>query len=227
MGKTLRDVSRRVWIRTMLSLAPLSVAFLRLAGLPLGPYKGKRALLRFLGARGYVSPEAAVHCPRLRVGPQCFVDDQVTIYAHPSWQGEVVLTNNTHLYRGCMVEVSGAGSVYIGANTYVQSGCVLNAFVASIRIGANCMIAPGCVFTPYQHGFADTTRPMREQPLTSQGDIVLEDDVWLGAHVCVMDGVTIGRGAIVGAGAVVVDDIPPYSIAAGVPAQVIRSRLEA
>jgi acetyltransferase-like isoleucine patch superfamily enzyme len=65
---------------------------------------------------------------------------------------------------------------------------------------------------------------MREQPLTSRGDIVLEDDVWLGANVVVLDGVTIGRGAIVGAGAVVTQSIPPYAIAGGVPARVIRYR---
>jgi acetyltransferase-like isoleucine patch superfamily enzyme len=138
----------------------------------------------------------------------------------------MVLAHNTHLYRGCIVELSGAGSVHIGANTYIQSGCVLNAFIASIEIGANCMIAPHCVLTPYQHGYADRSRLMREQPLTSKGGIVLEEDVWLGAHVCVMDGVRIGKGSIVGAGAVVTQDIPPFSIAAGVPARVIRPRFE-
>ena len=86
------------------------------------------------------------------------------------------------------------------------------------------MIAPRCAFTPYQHGFADTQRPMREQPLTSNGDIVIEDDVWLGLNVCVMDGVTIGTGAIIGAGAVVTKDIPPFAIAGGVPARVLRDR---
>lgn len=65
---------------------------------------------------------------------------------------------------------------------------------------------------------------MRELPLTSRGDIVVEDDVWLGLHVCVMDGVTIGQGAVIGAGAVVTKDIPPYAIAGGVPASVIRFR---
>ena len=83
-----------------------------------------------------------------------------------------------------------------------------------------------CVFMPYQHGHDDPNLPMREQPLTSRGDIVIEDDVWLGAQVCVMDGVVIGKGAIVGAGAVVTKDVPPYTLAVGVPARVIRSRQE-
>lgn len=223
---TLRDVGIEAWVRVMVALAPLSPIFLTLAGWPLGPYKDKRALLRYLGDRPYVSPRAQIACPRLHLGPQCFLDDGVVVYAHPDSTGQVRLARNVHLYRGSIVELGGAGSLLIGENTYVQSGCVLNAFVASIRIGASCMIAPGCVLTPYQHGYADLSRPMREQPLISRGDIVLEDDVWLGARVCVTDGVTIGRGAVIGAGAVVTKDIPPYAIAGGVPARVIGSRKE-
>jgi galactoside O-acetyltransferase len=159
------------------------------------------------------------------MGPRCFIDDYVTIYAHPGARGGVYLDRNVHIYRWSIVELGkGEGNLRIGPNTYIQSGCVLKAFVGNIVIGANCMIADHCAFAPYQHGFADTRRPMREQPLTSQGDIVIEDDVWLGLNVCVMDGVTIGTGAVVGAGAVVAKDIPPYAIAGGVPARVIRFR---
>jgi acetyltransferase-like isoleucine patch superfamily enzyme len=226
LSRTLRELGVEAWVRIMVSLAPLSPAFLTLAGCPLGPYKDKRALLRYLGDRPYVSPRAQIACPRLHLGPQCFLDDGVVVYAHPDSTGQVRLAHNVHLYRGSLVELGGAGSLLVGENTYIQSGCVLNVFVASIRIGANCMIAPGCVLTPYRHGIADLSRPMREQPLTSRGDIVLEDDVWLGARVCVTDGVTLGRGAIIGAGAVVTKDIPPYAIAGGVPARVIGYRAE-
>ncbi len=225
VSQTLWDMSRRVWMQTMVRLAGVSPFFLRLAGLPLGPYKDKRKLLKYLGQRPYVSPRAEINCLSLQIGPKCFIDDYVTIYTHPKGRGRVHLAENVHIYRWSMVELGeGEGSLKIGRNTYIQSGCVLNAFVSSIIIGANCMIAPRCAFMPYQHSFADTSRPMREQGFTSKGNIVLEDDVWLGANVTVTDGVTIGQGAIVGAGAVVTKDIPAYAIAGGVPARVLRYR---
>lgn len=209
----------------MVRLANVSPLFLYLAGLPLGSYKGKRKLLRYLGQRPYISPRAQISCPNLQVGPKCFIDDYVTIYAHPRARGGVYLAERVHIYRWSIMELgNGRGSLHIGRNTNVQAGCIFNPFVSSISIGANCMIAARCAFMPYQHGFADVNRPMREQPLTSKGDIIVEDDVWLGVNVTVMDGVTIGRGAIVGAGAVVTQDIPPYAIAGGVPARIIRAR---
>jgi len=220
----MRDLLIKLWITGLAPLTTRSPLFTWLAGLPLGPYKDKRKLLRYFGDRPYISPQAQIRCPKLHLGPKCFIDDDVTIYAHDRASGEVVLERNVHLYRWSIVELGGTGRLRIGANTYIQSGCILNAFVGNIRIGANCMIAPHCAFIPYQHGFADTQRTMREQPLTSSGDIVIEDDVWLGLNVCVMDGVTIGTGAIIGAGAVVTQDIPPFAIAGGVPARVLRYR---
>ena len=225
LAKTVKDVLVRTWVRAMWRLAGVSPVFQRLAAWQMGVYTDTRRWLRYLGGRPYVASTAQVSCPGLHLGPDCFIDDFVTIYAHKKALGSVRLAENVHIYRWSMVELGeGNGSISLGPNTYIQSGCVLNAFAGSIFIGANCMIAPGCAFMPYQHGFSDLDRPMREQPLTSRGDIVIEDDVWLGVNVSVMDGVKIGRGAIIGAGAVVTKDIPPYVVAGGVPARVIRSR---
>lgn len=227
LSKTLREMAIRMWMQSMIRLSTIAPIGLRLAELPLGPYKDKRVLLRYLGDRPYISPHAQVSCPNLDLGPKCFIDDYVTIYAHPNARGRVYFDRNVHLYRWSVVELGdGNASLHIGANTYLQAGCTLNPFISNITIGANCMIATRCVFMPYQHGHSDPTRSMREQPLSSRGDIVVGDDVWLGAQVCVMDGVTIGKGAIVGAGAVVTKDIPPNAVAVGVPARVIRERHE-
>jgi len=199
--------------------------FIRLAEMSVPPYKGRWKLLRYLGDRPYISPRAQISCHNLEMGPKCFIDDYVTIYAHPTTLGKVYLERDVRIYRWSVIELGGSkGSLTIGSNTHIQSGCVLKPFVSSIIIGANCMIAPHCALMPYQHGFADTHRPMYSQPITSRGDIILEDDVWLGSNACVMDGVTIGQGAIVGAGAVVTKDVPPYAVVGGVPARVIRFR---
>lgn len=225
---TLWQILVRQWIQVMVRLSDVSPSFIRLATLPFGPYKDKRKLLHYMGNRPYISPKAQISVSRpalIELGPRCFIDDYVTIYAHPGAEGKVHFEENVHLYRWSIVELGrGQGSLYVGANTYIQSSAVLNTFVGNIRIGANCMIAPRCVMTPYQHAVTDPRRPMREQPLTSRGDIILENDVWLGSQVCIMDGVTIGQGAVIGAGAVVTKDVPAYTIAGGVPARVIRSR---
>ena len=69
----------------------------------------------------------------------------------------------------------------------------------------------------------DTSRTIKEQGVV-RADVVIEDDCWIGCNVTVLSGVTIGRGSIVAAGAVVNKDVPPYSIVGGVPARLLKPR---
>jgi acetyltransferase-like isoleucine patch superfamily enzyme len=194
----------------------------RLAGLCVGPYKARR-LLAQVTRKPYISPRAQVHCRQLQIGAHCFIDDYVTIFGHPDG-GKIVLGDGVHVYRGCIIEVGAGGNVIIGPHTHIQSNCNIKGFLRDTRIGAHVQIAPGCAFSPYEHGFSDPRRPMREQPVTSRGDIVVGDDVWFGLGVKVLDGVTIGDGAILGANAVATRDIPALSIAVGAPARVVGRR---
>ena len=162
---------------------------LRLAGAMRGPYKDRR-ILAYLTANPYVSPRAQIHCARLTIGPQCFIDDDVTIYGHPDG-GQVCLGRGVHIYRGTIIEVGRGGSVIIGDDTHIQANCNIKGFLGSTRIGNHVQVAPHCGFSPYQHGFGDAQAEMRDQQITSDGDIVLEDGVWLGLSVQVLDGVTI------------------------------------
>ena len=209
-----------------LSTAPcLGRLTLRLAEALAGTYKDRRVLAQ-LTTRSYVSSRAQVRCARLHLGHSCFIDDGVTIYAHQD-AGELRLGDRVHIYRGTIVEVGAGGSIIIGDDTHIQASCHLKGFLGSLIIGRNVQIAPHCGFSPYEHHFGDLSVPIKSQGIRSAGDIVIEDDVWVGFGVQVLEGVRIGKGAVVGAGAVVTKDIPPYAIAVGVPAQVMRLRGEA
>ncbi|QLE41653.1 acyltransferase [Nostoc sp. C052] len=94
----------------------------------------------------------------------------------------------------------------------------------NIKIGKHCLIAAHSGIYANNHNFADPIEPIKYQGVTRKG-IVIEDDCWLGHGVTVLDGVTIGKGSVIGAGAVVNRDIPPFSVAVGIPARVIKNRI--
>lgn len=107
-----------------------------------------------------------------------------------------------------------------------RSGIGVDAeILGPVTIGNDVMMGPRCTIISDNHRFDDTTVPMNRQGF-AQPDrpVEIEDDVWIGANVTITAGVTVGRGSVLAAGAVVTRDIPPYSIAGGVPARVIRSR---
>lgn len=95
----------------------------------------------------------------------------------------------------------------------------------SLTIGNYVNIGPNCNLITANHRFDQPDKPMAFQGITT-GPIVIEDDVWLGVNVTVLPNVRIGRGAVVGASAVVTKDVPPYAIVAGVPARVLRYRFD-
>ncbi|HFC3339710.1 TPA: acyltransferase [Neisseria gonorrhoeae] len=119
-----------------------------------------------------------------------------------------------HIGRGAYVfpdTVLGDGSG-IGANCEICRGLV---------VGKNVMMGPECLFYSTNHKFDRENK--RFEGYTEIRPITLEDDVWPGRRVIVMAGVTVGRGSVVGAGAVITKDIPPYSLAAGNPAVVKKN----
>lgn len=120
----------------------------------------------------------------------------------------------------------GSGEVVIGEDCAINSGCVLYTG-NGIRIGDAVLIAANCTLAPTNHEFGDVSKRIRDQGFQpSRGGIVIEDDVWLGANVVVLDGAVIGKGAIVAAGSVVRGVLEPYSIYAGAPAKRVGARGE-
>jgi acetyltransferase-like isoleucine patch superfamily enzyme len=138
--------------------------------------------------------------------------------------------------RGITVGAQGAG-VWLGP------GCWLNAIGGTIAIGDGCsfsgdatvlaaqsviigrevLFARGVHIGDHDHAWADPALPVKRQGIANVKPVVIGDGAWLGRNVTVTAGVSIGRGAVVAAGAVVTRDVPPHSLAAGVPARVIRS----
>jgi acetyltransferase-like isoleucine patch superfamily enzyme len=114
----------------------------------------------------------------------------------------------------------GSGDVVIGRGTVINSGCVLYTG-NGIHIGCNVLIAANCTLAPTNHAFADPDRPIREQGFQpSRGGILIGDDVWIGANCVLLDGTTIGNGAIIGAASLLRGVLPPFGIAHGTPAVV-------
>ena len=92
-----------------------------------------------------------------------------------------------------------------------------------IIIGSNVMMAPEVVILTSMHNHKDPTILMQKQG-KYLSKVVIGDDVWIGYRAIILPGVTVGKGSIIGAGAVVTKDVPPYSVVGGVPAKVIKSR---
>lgn len=111
----------------------------------------------------------------------------------------------------------------IGKNVSFSRFVIIDSRGGEIKIGDYCMIGPFAQLYAVDHRFNDKSVPMRHQGHVG-GSIIIEDDCWLGANVIVTKDVRIGKGSVIGANSVVTRDIPPYSIAVGAPAKVIKKR---
>lgn len=139
--------------------------------------------------------------------------------------------------------VRSCGEISIGENSSLDKGVILRAYGGTIIIGSNCSVNPysilygggglvigngvriaaHVVIVPSNHVFSDLDTFINDQGLSQRG-IEIEDDVWIGAGVRVLDGVVIKKGTVVGAGSVVTKSTESYTIVAGVPAKLINSR---
>jgi carbonic anhydrase/acetyltransferase-like protein (isoleucine patch superfamily) len=111
--------------------------------------------------------------------------------------------------------------IHIGSRTFVGEGSIMRG-QGGIVVGDNVLFGPGTRILAVNHVFVQPDVPIMNQGITAEG-IRIEDNCWIGAGATVLDGITIGRGSCVGAGAVVTKSIPPHSLAVGVPARVIRN----
>ena len=136
-------------------------------------------------------------------------------------------------YIGRYVELGPSSLIRIGSYTSIQDRCI---FLGDVTIGRYCSIAPNVYISSGKHYFdLEPSALIKDQDLLVLHDenlkdshskpVVVEDDCWLGINVVVMAGVTIGKGAVIGANSVVTKDVKPYTVVAGVPAKILKERL--
>jgi len=141
--------------------------------------------------------------------------------------GKITLGKGFTAGPGLRIDAWGvAASVTIGTDVEVNNNVHIGA-VSSVAIGDRVLIASGVFISDHNHGSysgpnaSSPLIPPAQRPLHVQ-PVVIEEDVWLGEHVCILPGVRIGKGAIVGAGSIVTRSVPAYTIAVGSPARVVK-----
>jgi len=113
-------------------------------------------------------------------------------------------------------------NVDIGRDCTLNQGTLVDGF-GGVTIGNGVRIAAYVTINTADHNFTDPSMRIMDQGYLC-APVTIQDDVWIGAHTCINKGVTIGKGSVIGSGSVVTRDIPAYSIAAGVPCRIVRSR---
>lgn len=167
------------------------------------------------------------HPHKIRVGAGVLIDDNAVLDAKGDGNRGITVASGCFIGRNTILTCKD-GDIELGERSDVGSNCLIMAG-APVRLGQDVLIgAYSYLVGGGNYDLARTDVPInRSQPDGSARGIRVEDDVWIGAHVVVLDGVTIGRGSVVAAGAVVTRDVPPRSIVAGTPAKVIKERPEA
>lgn len=182
-----------------------------------------RTVLGSVGRGCFIEQNVRLLVPRriflghhVMIGEGCFLDANTT-------DGRIELQDDVWLSRGSYI-VAGRAQVVVGPTTYIGHRCLFYGH-NGIQIGRDVLLANDVQLICGNHTFSRRDIPIRAQPPLG-APIAIEDDVWLGASAIVLGGVTVGKGSVVGAGAVVTHSLPPYSIARGVPAVVVGTRGE-
>lgn len=180
-------------------------------------------ILRHMGSKVFIQEGVEfLSAGKVELGDEVYLFRNVKLNA---WNEncQILLGDRVAIDRGADISCSGDNcTIEIGAGTFIGPYTCI-AGPGNVKIGRDCMIAAHSGIVANNHIFADPVQRIRDQGVTKQG-IEIGDDCWLGYGVKVLDGVTIGKGSVIGAGAVVTKDLPPYSVAVGVPAKAISNR---
>lgn len=132
----------------------------------------------------------------------------------------IILRQGVRIYPHVVFQ--GSGCIEVGERSFVGQFSVIGSN-ASVKIGRDVMIAQAVSIRDSDHNSGSRKLPMNQQGISAAA-VVIEDDVWIGHGATVLKGVKVGRGSVVAAGAVVVKDVPAFTIVGGVPAHPIAER---
>ena len=127
---------------------------------------------------------------------------------------------NVNIEKGAYF--ANGSKISIGNNSGLGVNCKIQ---QNVTIGNDVMMGEDVIIMTSSHNFEDVNIPMRLQGFLPPNEVVIDDDVWIGSRVIILPGVQVGKGAIIGAGAVVTKNVPEYSIVGGVPAKIIKYRI--
>lgn len=179
-------------------------------------------LFREVDANVILGKGITLRCPsRITLG-ECVAIDDYSLLDASGVDAGITVGDNVIVSRNCVIQ-SKTAAVTIGNNTDI--GC--NTIISSnggIFIGESVLIAGNCYIGGGRYVTERLDLPMMKQGVYTKGAVTIGDDVWLGAGAIVLDGIRIGKGCVVGAGAVVTKDLPDYTVAIGVPARGVRQR---
>lgn len=163
------------------------------------------------------------HPHKIAIGDNVVIDDGCCLDAKGTDNRGITIGNGVFIGRNTILSCKN-GDIEVDDNANIGFNCEI--FSGSrVRVGKNVLMAAYTYLVGGDHLYDRTDVPVLFQGRTARG-IEVDDNAWLGAHVIIADGARVGRDVIVGAGAVVMDDVPPFQIVAGVPAKVMRDRRE-
>lgn len=164
-----------------------------------------------------------------------FGQDSVIAYRATNLQGleQIAIGNSTQISKGIQLTAWATPEdkphrvkIKIGNNCNIRNDAHITA-INSVVIGDNLLTGTNVLITDNSHGTTDAMDlqlPPDERRIISKGPVRIGRNVWIGNNACIMPGVSIGDGAVIGANSIVTKDIPPYCVAAGIPARIISNK---
>jgi len=160
----------------------------------------------------------------IELGNNVAIDDYVMLDGCCGESPAIRIGDNTIISKGCVVQAK-TGPLDIGVNCDIGAHTILSS-ISGITLAPSVLIAGNCYIGGARYHLEDLNTPIMNQGIYSRGPVSIGEGSWIGASVTILDGVTIGKGCVIGAGSLVTADIPDYGVAVGVPAKVVRTRNE-